>query len=223
MAEPFITFQKFNDQIAAMDLGAILEEANIPYEFENTSTVFDVSFANNESTKEFRIKIKQSDFERADLLLEQISLAEIDNADKEYYLFEFTDAELIDVVSKKDEWGQFNFMLAQKILKDRGKEMRPEKVASFKKERIEELKKPEESQAGWINLGYILAFLGGLFAIFIGLHLTTHKRTLPNGERVYAHSVEERKHGSSMVIIGSIFFVIWMVIYFWREIVKGNI
>ncbi len=223
MTEPFITFQRFNDQIEAMDLGAILEEANIEYVFENASAVFDVTFANSELSKEFRIKIKHSDFERADVLLEQICLAEIDIADKDYFLFEFTDAELIDVVSKKDEWGQFNFMLAQKILKDRGKEMRPEKIASFKKERIEELKKPEESQAGWINLAYVLALFGGLFGIFIGMHLATHKRTLPNGERVYGYSLEDRKHGNTIVIIGAVFFVIWMIIYFLREIVKGNI
>ena len=205
--EEYITFQKFTDHGAALSLGLVLEEGNIEYELENASTSFDPFFTNNELTKEFRIKLKKEDFEKADKLLQQISLSQIDLVEKDYFLFDFTNEELVDVVSKKDEWGQFNFTLAQKILKERGKEIKPAEVESFTEQRIEELTKPEESQNWLITAGYVLILLGGLFGLFIGWHLATHKKTLPNGDRVYGYSLQDRKHGNIIVIGGAICFV----------------
>ena len=211
-SEEFITFQKFNDQIAAMDLGAILHEGNIDYELENASPSFDASFANNELSKEFRIKIRKQDFEKANGLIKQISLSQLDSVDKDYYLFDFTDEELMEIISKPDEWGQFNFLLAQKILKARGKEIKPEEVEELNEQRLEELAKPEGEQEGWIIAGYIMSFLGGLLGVFYGWHLLTHKRTLPNGKSVYAYSQSDRKHGNRIFLIGIFFSLFWILI-----------
>ncbi|MEO5645237.1 MAG: hypothetical protein ABIQ40_00170 [Bacteroidia bacterium] len=212
--EQFVTFELFNDNFAALNLGAVLTEEKIEYVIEDTSANFDPFFTHNELAKEFRVKIKQGDFEKAEHLLEQISLKEIETIDKEYYLFEFTDQELTDVVSKKDEWGRLNFILAQKILKDRGKEIRIEKVERIVNTRIEELKRPEKSGSGLITAGYIFAILGGLFGLFIGIHLVTYKRTMPNGEQVYAYSHNDRKQGNAIVIVGIFFILFWLVVKF---------
>lgn len=212
--EEYVTFELFNDNFEALNLGAVLHEANIEYVIENTSANFDTFFTNNELAKEFRVKIKQADFEKAEDLLQQISLKEIETIDKDYYLFEFTDQELMDVVAKKDEWGRLNFTLAQKILKDRGKEVRVEKVEKFQQQRIEELKQPEKGASKMIAAGYIFAILGGIIGLFIGLHIVTHKRTLPNGEQVYGYSYEDRKRANAIVILAIFFLLFWLVIKF---------
>ena len=141
-------------------------------------------------------------------MLQQISLSQIDSVDKDYYLFNFTDLELMEVITKRDEWGHLDFILAQKILKERGKEIKPEVVELLKKQRLEELAKPEENQKAWIYAGYITAVLGGFLGIFIGWHLSTYKKTLPNGDRVYGHSQSDRKHGNRILIIGVICFFV---------------
>ena len=210
--EQFLTYQKFNEEIPALAIGEIMKANNIEYLIENTSIGFDATFANNEFTKEYRIKIKKDDFEKADRLLEGITLTKLDEVEKDYYLFEFTDEELMEIITKRDEWNQFDFVLAQKILKDRGKEINSEVVTLLKKQRIKELAKPEEGQRTWIVAGYILAFLGGLLGIFTGWHLLTHKKILPNGDKVYGYTESDRKHGFYIFIIGVVFFVLWVTI-----------
>lgn len=74
----------------------------------------------------------------------------------------------------------------------------------MKRSRIEILSKPSKNQTLWVTIGYYTAFLGGIAGIIIGLHLSTHKRTLPNGDRVYDYSESDRKHGTRIFYIGLI-------------------
>lgn len=68
-------------------------------------------------------------------------------------------------------------------------------------QRIEELAAPEEEHVAWVVFGYIAAVLGGLLGFIIGLSLMRNRKTLPNGERVYAYSEANRKHGRTIVYI----------------------
>ena len=79
MTTDFVTFQRFNDRTAALALAETFRENGIECGLEDVSENFDVSFANNEINKDFRIKLKPVDFERADTLL--LQLAEKDLAD----------------------------------------------------------------------------------------------------------------------------------------------
>ncbi len=209
MSDQYLTFQKFNDEALAKELIILLNQHGIKFQVEGDSA-FDPTFSGtNELNKEIRVKIPKHDFEKADQLLLDISKLQIDTVEKDYYLYEFTDEELIEIVTKHDEWSQFDFLLAQKILKGRGKEINPEVVKVIKRQRINELAKPEESQKGWIYIGYVMALLGGIIGIAIGYHLSTFKKTLPNGDRIYVHNIEDRKHGKRIFILGIFFFILW--------------
>ncbi|RZJ49712.1 MAG: hypothetical protein EOO44_17795 [Flavobacterium sp.] len=179
---------------------------------EDNSLSFDPTFANNNFGTEFCIKIKKEDFEKVNKIIESKSEIELDEVNKDYYLLSFSDDELIEVISKSDEWNKFDVSLAKKLLKERGQEITPEKIEEIKKQRIAELSKPEASQKGYIILGYITAFLGGLLGIFVGWHLLTYKKTLPDGNKVYAYSEEDRKQGNRILIIGLVFFVFWFTV-----------
>ncbi len=211
MEEQFLTYQKFSDRKSAIEVSEILTENEIEWALEDASAGFDASFANNAFSKDFRIKIKKEDFERADQLFLELSANELDNIDKDYYLLEFTNEELRDLISKSDEWSKFDFMLAQKLLKDRGEGMAEEELESLKKERITELSKPETSHKGWVVAGYIFAFGGGILGLLIGYHLMSHKKTLPNGERVYGYIEDDRKSGKTIFIIGIVFFTLGLI------------
>lgn len=212
MKEEFITFEKFSDQNSAKELGKLIAEQNIEFLLENNSFNFDPSFANNGFGKEYCIKLKKSDFEKANKVLADKSETEINDIDKDYYLLGFSEDELIEVISKNDEWNKFDVSLAKKLLKEKGKEITPERIEVIRQQRILELSKPEEDQKVYIILGYLSAFLGGLLGIFIGWHLLTYKKTLPNGSRIYAYSENDRKQGNRILIIGGIFLVFWIII-----------
>ncbi len=211
MVEEFITFQKFNDRNSAIELGDFFKEKNLDYLLEDNSLSFDPTFANNDFGKEFCIKIKKYDFDKANNLLIEKSGNEIFEIDDNHFLFSFSDDELFDVILKRDEWNSFDVSVAEKLLKERGKEVTQEKIEELKNSRILELSKPEQSQKGYIIVGYIFSVLGGLLGIFIGWHLLTFKKTLPNGNRIYAYSDNDRKQGNRILILGGIFLVIWLI------------
>lgn len=212
MEDLFITFRKFNVESQAIELGNLLDNHKIEYEFEDGSPTLDASFGNTELSKEFIIKLKKADFVRADNILLEESVDDVDSIDKDYYLFGFSDLELTDVVVKKDEWNAFDFLLAQKLLKERGHEITDDEVEALRKQRLIDLSKPEQNQTGWIIAGYIFALLGGVLGMFIGWFLLTHKKTLPNGERVHNYSKANREQGRIIIAL-SIVVIIFALLY----------
>ena len=131
--------------------------------------------------------------------------------DSDYHLFQFTDEELMEVIFKSDEWSPLDLVLAQKILKERGKEIDIIQTSKLKQERLVELSKPDKSETLWIVLGYIFSLFGGILAIIIGWLLLSQKKTLPNGVRVYANSPSDRKHGNRIFLLGISCFILWTI------------
>jgi hypothetical protein len=205
---PLVTYKKYNDQQQAESLAELLHEKGIAYEITEDRDNLASFYGDNQFRRDFYVKIRKEDFEKADSILLAIGARELETVDKDHYLFGFTDEELFDILRKADEWNELDFLLAKKILKERGKEINDDTVALLKKERINELSKPEQGHRIWLYIGYISAIFGGLLGIFIGWHLMTFKKTLPNGQRVYGFNASDRIHGSIILIIGSIVFLI---------------
>ncbi|MBC7439749.1 MAG: hypothetical protein H7250_07185 [Flavobacterium sp.] len=218
MKEEFLIFQKFNSEKSAVDFGKLMEKNKIDYLIENISIKFDPILSNNEFGKELCVKLQKSNFEIADKILSETSKIEIEKIEKDYYLLSFSDEELKDVIYKSDEWNKFDVELAHKLLKERGIELTTEQIKNIKKDRIIALSQPEESQKIYIIVGYVFALLGGFLGIFIGWHLLTYKKTIPDGNQIYAYSENDRKQGNRILIIGSIFTVIWILFRIFNEV-----
>lgn len=88
--------------------------------------------------------------------------------------------------------------MAQHLLRERGEELDGEKIAHLKAERLAQLAQPDEEPSLWLYLGYSLAILGGILGLFIGWYLWHGRKTLPNGQKVYAYTPNSRKHGRQM-------------------------
>lgn len=206
----FEKYQRFADEEDFKVAVAKLKAAGIKYEIN------DKSFLMNDLSPAIRkfeidLYINKTDFENADKTL-------LDKSENQHYLYEFSDQELIDVVINESEWNKFDVNLANTILKERGKEISEDLLKSFKVQRIKDLSKPDESQRGWIMAGYLFAILGGLISIFIGYHLKTYKKKLPNGEKIYAFNESDRIHGNWIFILGIIFGGIYFILKIIYEI-----
>lgn len=207
----FVTYQRFNDVEFANLLTALLEENDIPFIMNEEGPVFDPSFSFREDTSHYAVKIRSEDFDRVNQLLVQ-NEAEAQVIDEDYYLFDFSDEELKEVLEKADEWSAFDIALSRKILAERGRPISDNELHNLKNKRLEELKAPEKSQKIWIIIGYICAFMGGVLGLFIGWHLFTHKKTLPNGEKVYGYTEQDRKQGKTIFYISILFTIIDIVL-----------
>jgi len=210
----FLTYQKFSDKALAKELMETFTANSIEFLFEDATPHFDHTFTNNQTNNEYLVKLKSNDFEKADKILTDLSTKDLDAVDPNHYLFEFSDEELRELLHKSDEWSKYDFLLAQKILRNRGHNIDIDTVNEFKKQRIEELSKPDKSQKLSIIAGYTFSVFGGLIAIFIGWHLFTHKKTLPNGESVYSYSDQDRNQGKIITVAGTLSAIIWTTFKF---------
>lgn len=163
------------------------------------------------SVSVFRVKLDRSDFVQAEEALEK-DIEDDKEIPADHYLLDFTDQELVDVVLKEDEWSTYDRHLAGVILAEKGKPISKELVASIRQQRIDDLLQPAPAQTGFIILGYLSNVLGGLLGVAIGYHLNTSKKTLPNGDQVYAFQEKDRRHGKRMFFLGLAIFIPLVII-----------
>ncbi|HEY9046354.1 MAG TPA: hypothetical protein VIN08_10680 [Ohtaekwangia sp.] len=212
MSTEFVTYRKFYQEDQAKALADILQENSIEYMIAEDRESLDSLYGDKQFSRQFYVKIQQKDFGHADKVLATLSREQINSVDKDHYLFNFTNEELFEILAKPDEWNEFDYQLAQEILKQRKVEINEDVIQLLKKQRVQELAKPEDQGKTWIYAGYIFAFLGGLLGIFIGWHLSSFRKTLPNGERIYAFGKEDRAHGWRILLIGIVMFLVSLYI-----------
>lgn len=208
----FVVFRKFPTLALAKEMNNLLNSKNIETQMADNIPPVDITFSGNTLQNQYEIRVKQSDFEKAEKILEEEVDKQAQEINNDYYLFDFSNEELYEILLKPDEWNTFDYQLAKKILKDKGKPIDDDLIKSLKNERIKQLSKPEENQKPWIIAGYILAIFGGFISIVIGYSLWTSKKTLPNGKRIYSYSEKDRMQGKTIFYIGIICAFFWISI-----------
>jgi hypothetical protein len=194
MEPEFITYKKFNDVALANDLAELLDANNVKYFLEEEAQSFNPTFSYTD-TKEYVVKIMPEDFEQVNELLKADANENIAEVESGYYLLSFTNEELMELIIRADEWNAYDVQLARKLLAERGNALSDEEIAEIEETRIAELKTTESSQSSWIVWGYAFALGGGILGFFIGWHLWTYRKTLPNGEMLYSYSESDRRQG----------------------------
>jgi hypothetical protein len=210
MSTDFAVFKKFSNLEQAQELAATLKQNGIENKLVNNSPQMDITFSGNTLQNEAQLLLLQSDFAKANEVLRTEAEKVIEQMDKDYYLFDFTNEELYEIIMKPDEWGAFDYTLAQKLLKDRGLTVDEELINTLRKQRVSDLAKPEEGQQPMVLVGYLLALLGGLLGLLVGWFLWTYTKTLPDGQKVHAYSESDQKHGRNIFFLGLVFLVFWV-------------
>ncbi|MGB1031998.1 MAG: hypothetical protein ACPGWM_05260, partial [Flavobacteriales bacterium] len=185
MPDQFIVYKKFRIKEDALKLQELLEEKNISSELGESTAPVDITFSNQKIDQVFEVRIEGAQFENADKLLKELSEELFSQIDPDYYLFDFTDEELKDILTKPDEWGDLDQHLAVKLLKDRGKGVSQEEIEQWRSERLKVLAQPDKDQKSWIFFGYVFAIFGGLIGLLIGYSMRKAKKVLPNGQQVF--------------------------------------
>jgi hypothetical protein len=212
MAEAFSIFRKYSNLEQAQELKMLLSNNNIESILDDNIPPVDVTFIGNTLNHEFEVRIKATDFNKAEAILNNHEDIALEEVDKDYYLFNFSNEELYDVLLKSDEWSAFDYSLTQKILTNREQSIDKNLLDSLKNQRLIELAKPETNQKPWIISGYIFALLGGFLGLIIGYFLWTSQKTLPNGQKIYSYTTNNRMHGKYIFFISLIIFPLSLLI-----------
>ena len=214
----YIIYKRVFNKDEAVSLAELLQQHNIDALCEEDTFSVDAILSNSELNKDYLVKIKADDIEDADNILSLSVSQNLDNIPDNYYLLEFSDEELKEIIINADEWGKFDYLLAQRLLKERGKELSSKVIETSRKDRLQQLSQTEEASNLLIFAGYFCALLGGIISIFIGHSLRYGTKTLPDGKQYYVYSAKSRNHGYKIYILGIASFLCWMLA---SGIIKG--
>jgi len=151
----FIDYQSFPELEQASGLIAILDSNNIPYEIDDSAARFQLVVSTNSPLNQVIVKIREIDIEKANFL--QGDKPDIQNED--HYLYTFSDKDIIDVVANPSDWSTDEYVIAQKIFKQRNLKASAEEIKAARKESMSEkisqaieIEKFYKSISVWFNI-----------------------------------------------------------------------
>jgi hypothetical protein len=206
MPTTFLTFDRFNDPALAGAIAEKLKENGIESRILGDEGPLVSTILPTLAVSSVSLQIRAEDFNRAHAILEAYYQDQLGEIDPDYFLYSFTDEELLDVVAKPDEWGHFNYVLARKILAERNNPVSEEEAGRLKQQRLEELAQPEDQEDGSVESPLNL---GGSV---VNHAIMNHKKTLPDGRQVYVHSVASRKRAQSFFYIVLIALILYLLV-----------
>ncbi|NML23487.1 hypothetical protein HHL16_21585 [Pseudoflavitalea sp. G-6-1-2] len=195
----FITYQKFYNQGDAEAFAAFLDVKNIPFELERQRAVLDPIYIGEQSEPTYIVKIAPEQFEKVNVLMKEEAAKQLDSVPADYYLFEFTDDELKNVLTEANEWSQLDVLLAEKLLKTRGV---PD--AAIPLEALVAPYQPARIGTWALVAGYICCGLFPVYSIPMGVVVMVAKKTLPDGTRIPMYDKWSYNHGLAITVIGTL-------------------
>lgn len=200
----FVPFQSFFTEEEAAPIIKTLEEKGIEYKVEKLKELLDPTITGHIVQHKIFLLLQSHDFSKANEALDDAIIKNISLLENDYYLFGFSNNELLEIIHKPDEWSRQDFLIARKILNDRGINIDDIAINSIKKERIRELGVQERGDIFWIAIGYLIAIIGGLLSLVIALPFVLSRKTLPDGRRMFIYDTVTRRHGRNMLIIAGV-------------------
>jgi hypothetical protein len=206
------TFKTFTDRETAENFADVLQQHGIRFSIEEDRLTFDPSYAHNPLNKDYLIKISPGDFTRAHAAYEDYFALLVDKAEPDYYLYTFSDEELVEIVTKPDEWGTFDNLLAQKLLAERGISFSPAEKKALNEKRYQQLQAPKNEATDTILGYYLVSLLFFPVGIVIGRVWAYSKKTLPDGERVPVYNQQVQQHGRNLFRLAVFIFVVFVIL-----------
>ncbi|MGQ3012958.1 MAG: hypothetical protein ACT6QS_04595 [Flavobacteriales bacterium] len=202
MSDTYRVFRKFPQQEQALELQQMLLQKGIESVIDEDSFLVDITFTNPEQQqKEFFVKLAPEYFPVAETLLTEIALQELPLIPKDYYLYDFDDSDLQDIIKNPQEWSKTDYLLAKQILQERS--FSATDIEMAEKQVIAERETPKNGGL-LIPTGYLMSIAGGYLGLLIGILLYNTKRPVPDGRRIFFYTKETRKHGLYMIVISAI-------------------
>lgn len=221
--EELLVFQSFTDKEQALRTAATLENHHVFVAIEENLMPLDSNFLGQQFSNPYVLKIPANEFIRADEILMEHTVVDINEVDKDYMLLSFTSEELIEVMKHRDDWGIYNYKLAGILLQQRNVPVTQHEITAAREQTFAEAAQPKSYDTFWLIFGYIMALFAGyvvyteintviftfpaLFALVVGARLFLSRKTLSDGTRIPAYRFSSRIHGVFIFTIALVLFV----------------
>ncbi len=216
-----VTIQSFSAPEDALEWVNLLKAHNIPYHWEEDLPGFDHSFAFNKSSiiYNYLLRVPQTHVLQAREVLSEIAAEHVSQYSEDHYLYSFELEELYEVLERPDEWSPEDYILAQRILEERGRPMSNKDIQTLYEARLDEIRRPRRMDKNWINVAYAGAVMGiflgifGLAAIMLAWSML-FKKTDPTGQKFYVYDLETRTHAKRILLIACIASALWALAFY---------
>lgn len=207
MSEIFTALHRFNDPETVEQIGETLARNGIPYIINDLSGI-----GGRSAAFVLQLKVKFTDLERAEELLQNYYGEELLQTAAGHHLFNLRNEELLDMVKNPGRVSLFDYQLSRAILRHRDVAIDPETVRQAQKQRF--IAGMEQQSPPWwlFFIGYFFAVGGGLIGLIIGWNIIKAKRTLLTGEEVPAYRPADRQHGIVIMVISCLVLFIGILI-----------
>lgn len=207
----FLTYSKFYTNQEAEEFAALLQKNGIPFEAERVGAPLDGLYVGEDTDPRYLVKVLQTDFKKVNELMKHEMERQVEYVRSDYYLYQFTNEELADVVRRPDEWNYFDQALAKKLLLQRNVALEAIPVGNVFS--AEDLYQPSRIEGSWLLLAYLAAIFFPFVGVPLGAVLFRGKRTLRDGTKVPLFDVSAMNHGWVLLAIGvlrsMLFFFPW--------------
>ena len=200
---------------------AVFNENLISYEIDSPNTIIDESIIGKGLLPKFTIKLKEEDFQKANILLEKNIADNFDLHNDFTHFNDFTNEELLEIINKSDEWSIESVVASKRILESRGVQITEDEILALKEERNVEIRQGKQASS-IVQIGYFLAIFLGLYlgTIFIvagiamGYYYSFGKSTDMFGQKYFVYNERSRRNGNFIFYGGIIGLVIQIYLLF---------
>ena len=205
-----LTFSRFHSQQEAQELISLLENRGIEFKIDFEKDLLDKIYTGESQDPMIAVKIPEERFEELNTILLSQAQTQLTDIDPNYYLFSFSDSELIEVLNNRNDWNHLDQALAHQLLSER-------KIAIpdlSKKSKDTKSYVPLHLESSWIIAQYLLTLLLPYVGIIIGLATLFAYKTLSSGKKMKMYNEPTRNHAKIMLALGIIrtlyfFFGAW--------------
>ena len=163
MIEDFKDFKSFMDSSDAEELIDILHKNDIKHIIDKNIASIDTNFSGQQlTTPEINLRIKADDFDKVyKLYLLHAKEIPIEELPESYYLFDFSDEELVDIIMHPQDWSLIDFKLAYTLLKKNKVDVVPlQEIIVNKAKKTVKKTKPVVQASGTVKkMNYFIAII----------------------------------------------------------------
>lgn len=203
-----LSLRYYETKEEAEEMRQILLRHEVPSKITEDSGDLGKEFLGESPNFKYELLIRAEDHQKVNQLLKIAALNELNNIDSDYFLFDYTDDELIKILVECDEWNELDVLISEKILTERGIALDEDKLQLLRQKRDEELAAPEKKQLGWVIFGYVCVLLLPFVGIITGAGLWKARKRLPKGNKVPYYDSTVRINGQIIFYASIIHFCV---------------
>jgi len=205
------TYARYYTTEDADDIIELLRENGIRYNFRHEVNQLDNIYIGESLAPMFALQLPVEQFKKVTQLLTEQADKDSQDPNFEHPFQLWEPNELKEVLQHPNDWNAYNLQIAKIILQRNADSLNKVEALLFS-----EKYKPESISFQWICLGYLLCLLT-ICGIFFGLSIIQAKKTLQDGKVVRLYDENTISHGRVMILIGSVFTILLIVIKFRAE------